>query len=521
MLSTYAITWQASRMAGNKINSSHVRWWRFATVIALMIIGGYWRLFDLGLSGFWMDEAFSVQTARAIQIRGMPEFDNGETSWLWLPAHYIMAASISLPGDVHVTSRLPSAVSGVLMIPVVYFLAFSASRSHAAALLASVMVTFSFPDIAWSRQARGYMLLLLTGYTGIASVIWSIEKRRYTGLLLGACMLSLSILTHRAGYVFWLISTCMVACSWLARPRNKSRLDAVTVIALLVVLCSSFFLPAGSSQGLDSSLRGVSESPGHISYADKYFNYVLDTVGWNIFWGVAGLVGVIIRKWWVGIPFMIGCASYFYILSERTFMFHERYLLPLMPLIHVCVATGPLVVIRYLDQFAPTRSIPRRGIFAVISILFLATSASQKFSFKPLNHYDLGYTAPQVEWRDAIAWLSAKEENPSTIMCLPVFHDIYLGSNRGTKYFLPFTFTGAPGHWQEKPSYTSATVLSSLRQYRLVNGYIILDEFSFQAMKDHALRQRIDMVYPVFVSHERSVQIWRTADLFPGMNHVP
>lgn len=481
----------------------------FGVVVIMTLAGGFLRFYALDHQSFWMDEAFSVQAARAIQVHGVPRYETGETGWGWLPAHYLMAASLHLPWDMHAAARLPSATAGSLMIPLVAVLTFALSRSYWAALMAAFLIAFSVPDIAWSRQARGYIFLQFAGMLGVGSFVWGLKRIKLGGLVFGLVLLALSILTHRAGYLYWLAATGFFLTHHIA-PRTAFGLyPAIMLSGLLLVLFVGSMLPGESSQAVGVALAGMGSSVHQPSYGHYYAGLIFDFWGWNTTWMIVGFVGIVQYNWRIGAPIITAVVAYVVVLSESTLWFHVRYITPVLPVLHMAAAVGPVHLARALQTKLVMAQNARRYFFCGSIALWALTSASQNLSLIPSRAYELGPTEPQADWRGAISWLSDQGEAPVTIMCLPVFHDLYLGPERGAKYFLPFTFTGVPGHWQESPSYTRASTLDSVNEALSVGGYWVLDEFSFHAIKNPDMRELVSERRPEYTTPDGSVVIWR------------
>jgi hypothetical protein len=130
-------------------------------VVVLTALGAFARLWNLGGPSFWNDEGGSSIYALAALHTGLP----------LLPGHPLSAAivnfdplypeieagSFRLFGISQLTARLPSALLGIAMTPLAYLLGRSVGERFVGVTLA-LLVAFSTEYIAWSRQARGYVL---------------------------------------------------------------------------------------------------------------------------------------------------------------------------------------------------------------------------------------------------------------------------------------------------------------------------------------------------------------------------
>jgi hypothetical protein len=484
-------------------------------IVALMLIGGFFRMQRLGAMGFWMDEAFSVQTARAILQTGAPRLENGETILSWLPAHYAMAGALGVFPEMHAAARLPSAVSGTWLIALTAALAFLLARSRLAAVLAAFFVAFSVPDLAWSRQARGYVLLQFFGVAALILVLWGPSRRSLWRWAGASALLALAILTHRAGYMYWLMCAGVFALDVvLGRPRlpeqagPSGRAKWAIAALLLAPLLAGFALPAGTSQGLSEAVAAMDILQNKPSYSAQYFSLIFDFWRGNTIWMVAGMGVLLMKEWRKAVPVAVAVAAYLFILSEKTLWFHVRYLMPILPVLHVAVAAGMGWAFGRLWAWRGKPAVKIASL-AALGILCLATTSTQNLTFVPNAEIELGPTEPQADWRGAFEWLRAQEAAPATVMALPVFHDLYLGPGVGTKYFLPFTFTRVPGEWQESAPYAVAEPVRTAAEVKATRGYVVLDEFSFYSLRNPEVQDWLAARPPVHATPDGSVQIWR------------
>ena len=517
-----------------------------------------------------MDEAFSVQTARAIQLHGVPRLPTGHVQWSWLPAHYGMAGSLKamgIPADdkegvcpgsesegrtpdrpwpsrLHFAARWPAAMAGSLLILLTATAAGLLTRSTLAACLAACLVAGSTADIAWSRQARGYALLQLLGMAAIVLALAGIEHGRVRRarhqqggatavdpdarggrpawpFCAASICLILAILTHRAGYVYWLICAGVFALSPPgegvgAPPRTDTPSrrffshgrSSVIWVSVLLPLLSGALLPAEISQGLAQTMGGLRSQVAAPSYAPFYLSLILEWWGGNVLWLVLGGVSLVATDWRKALPIAGAVLLYLYVLAEKTAWCQIRYLMPVVPLLHLAVAVAPVLVARGLRRSGLSRAWTGAGI-AVLCLAWGLTTATQKMTWRPQAKYELGRTEPQADWQDAFRWIGRQTAEPVTVMVLPVFHDLYLGSDAGTKFFLPFTFSGVPGEWQESAPYVRATPVQHLSDLRNISGFVLLDTFSFFTLKNHQIRDWLAQTPSAYVTPDQSVVVWR------------
>ncbi len=461
-----------------------------------------------------MDEAFSVQTARSIQQNGVPRLETGEVITSWLPAHYLMAGSMSLFKDMHLAARLPFTVAGTIVIVLVGYAAYLITGSRIAGVLAAFLVAFSVPDIAWSRQARGYSLLQMFGMAAVVLSLLDVKRHIILCWFMISTMLVLAICTHRAGYVYWLMCAGILALKrgslWY---KNNFHLDAHSSILMsgfiLLPVFIGILLPSSSSQGLLNTLSSLNNQYNRYSYAMQYINLIYDIWRLNVLWMAVGAVLMVINDWRKTLPIVVATLAYLYVLSEKNMCFNVRYLMPIVPLLHLAVACSLGLIAAWVSNNCSSR---RRQVAIIAGLLVVwgSTSVTQNLTFRLGDDYELGPTEPQANWREALNWLGKYDSYPVTIMALPVFHDLYLGSCNGIKYFLPFTFSRIPGDWQESASYTVADTIVNAGDLQKISGYVVLDAFSYYNLKDEGIRKMLAQYQPIYETGDGTIKVWHT-----------
>ena len=81
-------------------------------------------------------------------------------------------------GDYEYAFRLPSLLTGVLVIPLVYYTGLSLGFSQIASLISAFFLTLYIPHISYSQEGRGYALTVFLATSLILSSIRILENRR-------------------------------------------------------------------------------------------------------------------------------------------------------------------------------------------------------------------------------------------------------------------------------------------------------------------------------------------------------
>ena len=143
----------------------------FLVIAAFMLVGGYARLADLAAPSLWNDEANSTLLAFSVLQHGYPVIRATHLINNWEPLYpYLEAAAIAALGRNSFAYRIPSALLGIALIPISYWVG-TRFRDRYIGITLAAMVAFSTEYIAWSRQARWYMLFVVIMALGFLVVL--------------------------------------------------------------------------------------------------------------------------------------------------------------------------------------------------------------------------------------------------------------------------------------------------------------------------------------------------------------
>ncbi len=165
-------------------------------LVLLLLAGGYLRIISLGSQSYWMDEGFTINATLSVLEHGNTVLDSGKN--YPCPTYCYPTAGIArLFGESAFSYRLLSALAGVALVAVIFFLAKSLFTMPVG-LLAALFTTFSYFEIAWSRQARHYTLFELFFWlalfffykalydeTSKRKIVWGVLCATGTGLARG------------------------------------------------------------------------------------------------------------------------------------------------------------------------------------------------------------------------------------------------------------------------------------------------------------------------------------------------
>jgi mannosyltransferase len=213
------------------------RWWPLA---ALVVLAAALRLATLDQQSFWYDEAFTpvhvLHSGLGATLRAVVHHENTPPLW------YLLAwADARLLGDGALALRLPSALAGILTVPVVWAIGARLAGRRAAVIAAAIVAVN--PLFVWySQEARAYGLFVLTGALAMLCFVRALDEPSARRMAAFALAGALALLTHYFA-VFLLVPMAL----WLLRDAAHRRTALAAAGALVAVGLA--LLPLISAQG--------------------------------------------------------------------------------------------------------------------------------------------------------------------------------------------------------------------------------------------------------------------------------
>ena len=175
-------------------------------ILVFMAVGGYARLRDLGSVSVWADEAQSTIYAFSVLKHGYPIIVSTHLINNWEPLYpYMEGLSILVLGKSNFAFRLPSALLGIALIPLAFWVG-AGIRDRYVGIALAAMVAFSTEYIAWSRQARWYILLVVLLALGLlVTLTWYRARSRRQRILCAVALGTLAVLAGLASIGVFLL----------------------------------------------------------------------------------------------------------------------------------------------------------------------------------------------------------------------------------------------------------------------------------------------------------------------------
>lgn len=432
---------------------------RAAALAVLALVALAARLWRIGDTLFWVDEAESTLNAMTILEHGVPtdaylgqpifentlveewpghpEYEFRDSSYSragyaiyhgWLPL-YAIAAALKASGiepdaahephrvrhrddwiaRVTLAARVPSILFGTLFVLVLFLAAREIAGSCAAWAAAGAAACSDF-TVAIARDARYYSLTLLLG-TLACWMTWRIARAgRWRDVIAGALVVGALFHAH--------VLTCVVACLMLAitTPWTLARPQAARKLAALAAIVGAMVLPWAWWSGFLDQLGAIPKAWPYLELPGDLTRFLADRPA-PVALLAAVVLGVVVRDalgarapsrlqaayegrraatWFLATWVVVGWIAFVALMPAVSNVF-SRMALPIL---------GPGLLLAGIAAAGAVRALAGRerpvlATAALLAFLFLATDA------RPLRSpRDEGLTR---NVRDAIAWLRHNE----------------------------------------------------------------------------------------------------------------
>jgi mannosyltransferase len=201
-------------------------WWPLA---ALTLLAAILRLADLGQQSFWYDEAFTpvhvLHPSLVATLRSVVKTENTPPLW------YVIAwADSRIFGTGEIALRLPSALAGIVTVPVAWAIGRELTGRRATAIAGAAFVAVGPIFVWYSQEARAYGLFVLTGALAMLCFLRALRdptpRRMWVFALAGA----VALISHYFA-VFLLIGMALLLL--IDRDRRRAALPALGALALV------------------------------------------------------------------------------------------------------------------------------------------------------------------------------------------------------------------------------------------------------------------------------------------------
>lgn len=440
---------------------------KYFSLVAIFIFASVLRFWYLGAQSLWIDEGFTINAAQGILKYGYPLLDSMQVYAGHQLNTYITALSMwSFDFDPFspFSARLPAVIFGIFTVFTVYFVTFKFYKNRWLAFFAAFITAFSYWEIAWSRQARGYTAVQFFILLSIWFYWLWLENKKIKYLICAGLTFFAAYFSHAVAVIFLPAYFLSFVCYIILYREKKFPFRHLVVLFLFAVFLIFW-------TGLYQRILNVQT----YDYSGAYFDFILKTIG---VFSVGSLIGIAIglmkkKTFWRTVFLANFLIFPFIAVVFYSKLGHHRYLFPLFVLM-IILTVGILEFIweKRLAKF-----------IAPIILLVIAYPA---LNFAPKDFYKLEPRSPQPDFKTAYEIIAAdKNENKIVLSDQAHMTKIYLGE---PGYWLPISLTGRKSEIKEKiietkndrvEYYAAAKVLdNNVELIELIeknSGYIIID----------------------------------------------
>ena len=470
-------------------------------ITLFIILGSFLRLYKLSDQPYWMDEGYTINAVISGIENGHKNFssilDSGKNYFCPLycyPTEFIT----NIFGKTSFSFRLFSALSGILFILIIFFIAKNLFNTQIA-LLSSFFITFSYWQIAWSRQARWYTIFMVFFWLALFFFykFFYNKKNKIIHLALTVLFTILAALTHKIALLLPMIMIFWVIIDYaLAEKRNIAKFIKNTILALIffiaLVLLTKYAFNINFIFAFYEKLSFNYNLPYYLSFYLR--NYWL-----LIILSIFAIFNFKEKKktYFLLLPIL----AYLIPLSFLTNIVHYRYLFHVTPALYILASLGIIDIYNKIKH----NFLKTAFIFAIILIFFLSNGIIWPRSFYFLESDDpakLGqrphyaYT-PQPNFNSAYGVIKNNlRNNEIVISSHPHFNKIFL--NR-SGYWLKYSYLGIEDYVSaidnDEEYYVGAKVIDDLEELKQITqnnrGYIVLD---FMSIDNRIPKDEIDYI---------------------------
>lgn len=350
-------------------------------VFILFLFGLFFRLQSISHeASYWNDESHVAVYGRAITETGQAIDPTGYSTGIYqIALYYITALSFFIIGLTEFAGRLPSALTGALLIPVIYFVT-KKLMGEREGIVASFLMAFSQMQFAWSTQLRPYIYMELFTLLLIFLVFNYLKERAILNkfVILAFLVSILSLLFHGTG----IYNIAILSSAFLYKIIKFKKWKYIAVLfiagslAIYIISLTPFF-------NLNLLLK-----------FNTYFVHYRVFLTHNYLWLIAGsLIGFIYLylKQKKELAFLLGLSIAFIILFSMLKV-HDRYIrysITAFPLLYILFSIGLVGIFKEIFKQKISFLIKTFLSFVVVFLGFYLPIKDEKIILTPKKYYSL------------------------------------------------------------------------------------------------------------------------------------
>lgn len=388
------------------------------------------------------------------------------------------------------SARLPAALFGIFSIIAVYIFTFRVTKNKLTALAASFLIAFSYWEISWSRQARGYTDMQFFIIMAFMFFYDWLDTKKLSTAIWTLVFFGCSYLSHAVALIFLPSFFLIFFIHGIVNNKIREWISPVT-IGLFVVL---------GGIGVWIAMRILPKITLY-DYAETYVSFLLGDFKYISLAVITIVIGLFLFKnrFWRALYLITITIPPLLIIFFYSQVIQMRYLLPVFPfLIIIACYSIYLLAIKTPYMKEGYQILLYCGIIAVMSI--------PTITLIPQTIYNLEIGSPQPNFKVGYGAIKKlKKEDDIIISPYTQLSKIYLG-DKGL--WLPISLTGYANEITRNTIngtdyYTGAPIIADQvaleHILNTMHGYIIIDSMAKARLKD---------TFTYIINHPRVIPVY-------------
>lgn len=352
-------------------------------LVALFFLSFFYRLYGLSTHNppFWVDEFTSANQGKTLLNYGFQVFTNPDIFFdhYNITTHTLIALSYKIFGINEFAARMPMVLIGSF-IPLLTFAVARKIFDLPTGISSSLFIAFSYMQIAWSRQARGYIILEFL----VLVSTWMYLKKLYLLLIF---FIFLGILTHPLFYIFLIamfIHFAFTQRGIFIALFKKPAIYLLIFSGLILIYKIGFIL------AIKNVFSGDLILTNNLWYYHSFFWREYGLISFLTTIGL--LLALINRKKSVSFIVLYITLHLFFV----SFIFKpytSRYLLPIFPFFFIFTSYN-LTQLPYIIKYHIDNGRARMAISLFLTLFIIANG--YKFVNKPKKYYSVNHDFREI-----------------------------------------------------------------------------------------------------------------------------
>lgn len=382
--------------------------WLWLFTIIIFSVALFYRLYGLSINNppFWVDEFASANQGKIFLQHGLAAFFNPNIvlEHYNVTTHLLIALSYKLFGVNEFAARFPLVIVGSLVPLVVFFLT-KYLTNFSTAISASLLVAFSYFEITWSRQARGYIIvqfLVLASFFLYLKLI-NLKKPQLLLSLIFLLTIFLGVITHPLYYVFLISIFFHFLLTGYKRIFELLRKPWIYLIFFFLVFT------VNKIGFVNAFIRMFSLKMFLSNNVWYYHSFLWREYGLITFLAIIGLLTGLVKKQKGFALIAIFLIAQLLFLAFIFKPYVSRYLLPIFPFLYILMSYA---IWQFLQNLPFHHNRIKMAASVLLSLFIIANG--YKFVNKPKTYYSLNHDFREIANID--------------------YHQVYSIINKGVKF---------------------------------------------------------------------------------------